>query len=412
MRSFRLTVLLTVLLIPPALEQAAAQTFSARPDTVQATADGLAFHQGDLLINDDLPQGDSVQVVVVTPPQNGTLSWDDSGLLTYQPHVGFLGEDRFEYRFQTLPLQHLDVQTSESVLEFSGTLETALGVAEDAESIPVEGSISINIGTDVASVDSVHIADVFLTNPGQHSLRFEYGSPIVVGAIRIEADPGNVVLGMIRPGPPSATMGILRAWEQPDNVSSIAVEATIEGTGLLSSAVPPGTQVLTTEAEESLQGSLVVAGSQLLLILNVDTQHAFDLDGNAVTLAAQGSIQAAGTFVPRIESDAAEVVVHVQASGTYTDSDDTRPMDWLHTEIWPNPTDSSVRIRIGSQRRASMVDVTVFDVLGREVTRFDTWVTPGNEMVRLLDASNWSSGLYFVRFSSEDTQQTRTLMRR
>ena len=86
MRLFRLAVLLTALLIPSALEQSAAQTFSARPDTIQATSDGLVFLQGDLLGNDDLPQGDSVQVVVVTPPQNGTLLLDAFGMLTYQPH--------------------------------------------------------------------------------------------------------------------------------------------------------------------------------------------------------------------------------------------------------------------------------------------------------------------------------------
>ena len=48
--------------------------------------------------NDHDADGDLTQVVVVTPPQHGTLVPRDDGTVRYYPEVGYLGPDAFEYK--------------------------------------------------------------------------------------------------------------------------------------------------------------------------------------------------------------------------------------------------------------------------------------------------------------------------
>lgn len=412
----RILVFLTfVLAVTGAALDSAGQDLAAVPDTVAVPANGsMTIPMSLLLGNDSLPAGDSVQVMEVSAPMHGQLERDASGDWIYTPESGFVGEDAFTYRFHTLPLQHLDVSPVDSRLQFDATVGTALGSASDQETIPVEGSMIVDLGTDASAIDSIHVVGLDLMNPGNHSLRFDYGSPVVLGSLRILADSGKVRLSLAAPGPASGTTGLLRAWRQEANTTSISVEARLQGTGVLTNQVPTEPQTLATEAVEDLSGSLVVQGSTVLVILNVDSSHAFDLDGNAVALDVTGTLQATGSFQPRRESNEAEVLLKV-SSGTDTE---------LHAggtpfslEIYPNPVRGAFRVAIkaGSPaHRAAMAPrIEVLDLLGREIhLGSDALVLSGDEMRIDLDASNWSPGLYLVRFTSGSGVATRMFIRR
>jgi hypothetical protein len=54
-----------------------------------------------LLANDRFADGANLQVELVTAPQHGRLELAADGTFRYTPNAGFVGEDRFEYRFQT-----------------------------------------------------------------------------------------------------------------------------------------------------------------------------------------------------------------------------------------------------------------------------------------------------------------------
>ena len=75
----------------------------------------------------------------------------------------------------------------------------------------------------------------------------------------------------------------------------------------------------------------------------------------------------------------------------------------------PNPFNSSTVLRFDLPRAAN-VELTVFDLCGRYVVKLaDNIFTPGGHSITF-DAANLPSGLYLVRFSAEDYQQTGKLL--
>ena len=411
--------LITLLIASGGFLNATAQDLMAVPDTLALPANGSVTIPLSLLLgNDSLPVGNSVRVVEVAAPMHGQLGRDGSGNWIYTPVSGFVGEDVFTYRFHTLPLQHLVFSPADSKLQFDATVETALGSASDQEVIPVEGSLVVDLGTDETAIDSVHVVGLDLTNPGDHSLRFDYGAPVVLGSLRILADAGKIMLSLAQPGPASGTSGLLRAWRQEGNTTSISVEAELQGTGVLTGQVPTEPQTLATEAVEDLSGSLITQGNTILVLLNVDSSHAFDLDGNAVTLDVTGTLQATGSFQARRESNDATVLLKV-SSGTGTEL----PAEGMPftMDVYPNPVRGTFRVVIGASTSTSTStgavllnpQIEVLDVLGRKIpVAAGALVLAGNEMTAQLDASNWSPGLYLVRLTSGNGVATRMFIRR
>jgi VCBS repeat-containing protein len=81
-------------------------TVSAMNDAPAAEADDYTVEENATLIvpadgvmrNDSDPDGDSISVLVVTGPANGTLTVNANGSFLYQPATGFKGTDSFSYR--------------------------------------------------------------------------------------------------------------------------------------------------------------------------------------------------------------------------------------------------------------------------------------------------------------------------
>ena len=399
---------------------ATSQTLEARPDTLRF-AIGLPFLESGVLTGNDLVDpADSVQVVFVTPPMHGRIEEDGAGKWRYVADDGFLGEDSFTYRIQTLPLQRLFVSAEDGQLQFASTLTPSvagLGDASDEETIPVQGELLVELGPDLAAVDSVRVIGLDLTNPGEHSLRYQYGSPIVIASLRIRAAPGALRLSMADPGSRSGTNGPLHSWTQSGNTMSIAVQATLEGSGLFTNQVPAGVQELETEATESLGGILLTSGDQIVLFVNVDSNQAFDLDGSAVTLSAKGTLQGVGTFVPQIQSG--ETTVTVFASPP-TSTDPVPQASELKLDVYPNPATGTVHVRLGVESGFHDAVLEVYDLLGRLMPDPVWNQGPGagipadsgmHEMVGTLDTSNWSPGVYLIRVTGPASSEIRTFVR-
>lgn len=81
----------------------------------------------------------------------------------------------------------------------------------------------------------------------------------------------------------------------------------------------------------------------------------------------------------------------------------------VETEIFPNPFNNTSTIRF-TLPQAANVRAIVYDVLGREVAMItDTQYIAGNHQLSI-GASNWSSGIYFLRFETLGQINTRKLM--
>ena len=70
-----------------------------------------------LFENDELTD-DSLLVVLVSPPANGSVEVGQDGSFQYTPNIGFNGVDSFSYLIETVPKQVLSVDTSQSSFEF------------------------------------------------------------------------------------------------------------------------------------------------------------------------------------------------------------------------------------------------------------------------------------------------------
>lgn len=89
--------------------------------------------------------------------------------------------------------------------------------------------------------------------------------------------------------------------------------------------------------------------------------------------------------------------------------DDYEPNTFALFQNYPNPFNSSTTIRF-SISKSTMVDLKVYDVTGREVSLLiSKHLTPGSYNVSW-DASNFSSGVYFVRLFDGHSFITRKII--
>ena len=79
--------------------------------------------------------------------------------------------------------------------------------------------------------------------------------------------------------------------------------------------------------------------------------------------------------------------------------------DFQLYQNYPNPFNPSTKIKYYIPQN-SFVKITLHDILGSEIkTLVNENVQPGNYEI-ILDGSDLSSGMYFVRLSSENIQKT------
>ncbi len=162
--------------------------------------------------------------------------------------------------------------------------------------------------------------------------------------------------------------------------------------GFLASQVPDDVQVLETETPIALTGNILRQGESIVLLLTIDSDYAFDLDGNEVELNILGSIQAFGVFEPRIESNVATVSINV----TEATDVEVNPLEpaLIQLSVYPNPVVNEITVKV-SNTAVSISEVSIIDVLGRivQVQRFSGM--DAQSAVRV-NTSHLSSGVYLV----------------
>lgn len=389
-----------------------AQDISVIDDTLSLHNGGHDFNVLETLLLNDTAPDDSVQVVILSSPAHGQIIGVDGLTFTYLADPGYVGDDSFSYKIQTVPLQRLTFDTANSSLDFHATVQVPLGTDDDTETIPVTGELVVDLGTDPAQVDSIRIVSLDVRNAGSTGLRFDYTNiGITIATLRINADAEKIRLASVEMGARTATAGLLNSFTQTDNLIGVAVEADLDGSGLLSGQVPSDTQILATETRVDLGGSAIMQGSNMAVLLNINTSHQFDLDGNDVTLDISGSLQAPGVFQERIESGVANVVIHV---GEVTGVDDESSLPrFARVSLYPNPVSRSLKVEIepGIQSMGRETRLAIVDVLGREVLRRRVQSTMTGSFTEIFDVSQLSPGVYFVTAVSGDSVISRPFVR-
>ncbi len=94
---------------------------------------------------------------------------------------------------------------------------------------------------------------------------------------------------------------------------------------------------------------------------------------------------------------------------TTANSPDAVPHVYSFDGTYPNPFRGSTTIRYGLPETAD-VEIAVYDLLGRMVTRIKDSERPAGLYNVILDASALASGVYFVRFSTESFTATRRVV--
>jgi len=380
-------------------------------DTLSLHNGGHSFNLREALLANDTFGSDSVQVVLVTAPAHGQLLSTGPDSYTYQAENGFVGQDSFTYSIQTLPLQRLRIDSSASSLDFHTTVQTAIGTDDDTENVPVQGELIVDMGPDAANIDSLQIVSLDVRNLQSTGLRFDYGFPITVGTLRINADAGNISLFAAETGPKVAVSGILNSFIQVDNLIGVNVEADLDGSGVLSSQVPSDTQILATETRLDLSGVTIVQGDNLAVIIPIDSSFEFDLSGNTIHLEINGSLQAPGVFAPRNTSGVATVIIEV-GEVTARDKEWSVPSE-LVMSIYPNPATSTLSVAVTSPVFGfEASELRIVDVLGRVVSQTDLRMSPFIASSVQVDVSRLPSGLYFVVVESSRGRLARSFLRR
>ncbi|MCB2198139.1 T9SS type A sorting domain-containing protein [bacterium] len=85
------------------------------------------------------------------------------------------------------------------------------------------------------------------------------------------------------------------------------------------------------------------------------------------------------------------------------------PLEWSLEKAYPNPFNPSTTIRF-EVRDAGMVELAVYDILGRQVAQLVSEEMTAGRHARLLDLSASSSGVYFVQMNADGYTATRKIV--
>ena len=96
-------------------------------------------------------------------------------------------------------------------------------------------------------------------------------------------------------------------------------------------------------------------------------------------------------------------------SSAASDPTGTKPTDFRIIGIHPNPFNQSAVIQY-SLRSESMVHLSAYDILGREITRLVDGPRPAGLHKAVFDGSRLASGTYFARLTVGNLSQTQKLL--
>ncbi len=373
--------------------------FNVREDSA------LTVSAPGLFANDD-QLTDSLMLVLVSPPANGTVVVNADGSFAYTPDAGFFGVDDFSYMIETIPMQVLDVDTSQSSLNFDMAVTIILGKDQDQIDAKIGGSASLFLDPETAPFTQAHLYDLNLVVIDSLDLEFRFGGLITIGRLIVDADSGAFKLNLSQRGDPAPVSDGF--FTQMGNKVNVVGMVNLTGTGLIAGEVPEEPQEFDTETDADLSIQLAQDGTLLTAEVPVLLEEAFDLSGTAVELKVEGTLLASGELKLPQQSNVATVTVTIDPISR-TDVDRELPFQYALSQNYPNPFNPVTTIAF-SVPTAEFVTLRVYDMLGREVTTLvDGIQAPGIHEIQF-DAGHLPSGMYIYRMESNGYNEMKKLV--
>ncbi len=391
------------LLIGVATAPVTAQDFLLAADTYDVVHDQEFRSEAISVLDNDLTLPDGRLVVSVTrEPAHGQLTMNANGTFVYVPDPGYLGDDSFEYIVDLIPLQELTFVENAS-LDLVAKVSLALGNDTDSEIVQIVGTVRADIGPVGNPVERVQLVDLSVRNRDPVGLKFNYP----FSTLRINVDADSLQLRLNSYGPPTTTLPPLGQFSQTGNKLGLDAVVKLQGTGLLTGQVPSDPQNLTTETDIDLSGFVINQNDTITLILNVDSQNQFDLDGNAVEMGLTGQLSATGPHLPGSSSGAETVNLRVISPTAIAETGIPGPFRLLG--LYPNPITTTATIEYELERPTD-VRISIYDILGREVDTLPAGLQRTGRQSITWDASNLSRGIYLLRITTETQTHTRPVV--
>ena len=160
-----------------------------------------------VLNNDSDPEGDPLTVTDITEPDNGTVTKNPDGTVTYTPEEGFTGTDTFTYTI-TDPDGHTDTATVTVVVN-----PKTPKAEDDTEETPTDTPVTVNVLENDTDPNGDPLTVTDITEPGNGTVT-DNGD----GTVTYEPDPGFS-------GPDTFTYTVC---DDNGNCDTAAVTVTVE----------------------------------------------------------------------------------------------------------------------------------------------------------------------------------------
>ena len=398
-----LLLAITFVLLPLS---AVAQTNSAVNDSFTVASDSsLIVSIEDLLSNDSIVSEDSTQFVLIDSPDNGTLTLNEDGSYMYEPNADFSGVDVFTYAIETLPMQSLVVDSTNSSIIVDMAIQVIASTARDTVEVPLVGSTYFHLAPYASPFSEINILEMELLVEDSLSLAFPFGNDLNIFA---EADTNSFALSLVNPGPLATVRG--EVFQQLDNTVNLSGAADLTGTGIFASLLPDSTLTFDAEDMVTLSGTVTSdIDNNLTLQSTFTIIDTLDLGVATVFLDVDGIVQAEGPLRVPEQSNVASVEITVQNISTGVSTESERIVAFALDQNYPNPFNPVTSIAF-SLPDASYTTLKVFDVLGREVSVLIDGMVERGQHQALFEAGHLPSGIYFYRLESGSKTATRQLM--
>ena len=255
----------------------------AQDDTV-TTAEDTALIAGDVLADngngiDSDPDGDPLDVSLITDVTNGTLALNTDGTFDYTPDLNFNGQDSFVYEIAdgnggtdqatvTINVTSVDdpaVAVADSYqTEIGAPLSVAVGTGVLANDTDIDGGpLAASLVTDVSNGTLVLNADgSFDYTPNALFTGLDSFTYAVTGG-----DQATVTIDVSEPGVP-VTTGLVASYASDENVSVTAgnqVSGWLDGSGRGNDLLAQGDPTLVAGATPTGESAIVFDGDGDLL---------------------------------------------------------------------------------------------------------------------------------------------------
>jgi hypothetical protein len=368
-----------------------AQVTSVTDSYSTALDDPIELPAPGVLANDI--SEDSLGARLIAGPIHGEGLLFSDGSLTYTPAAGFDGRDTLIYVAQVLqPIVFVIDSTSSNITVAAG-LRSSFGSDDDTAASRASGTLTTFLLPHEPPFSEVHVADlrVVFIDP------LQYDFSVLFASLSADIEAGEMLVTMTESAGPVPGNGAY--FEQPDNL--LKLEATVELSGIQES-----TENVSITNVATLGGliELTPAGDSLRMELPLNYEGTFEVSSADVDFAVSGIVFAMAPYEPAEESAETIVQFNVGSVASSTDGLELPTTTTLHA-AYPNPFNPQAVV---SYELASDADVelSLFDVMGREVRTLVDRRQPAGRYDVLLEAGTLPSGVYLLHLRAGAVNQT------